>query len=106
MKAAEQGHGRHDVVTLGIAVVLAVWAAYALSVLGLNLFWINPLPAYKVVLSPITAAYLLRGVAGFLFLMVPQRRHSKRLIVVSSFICLGIGVVHGVGLWELLTVEF
>ena len=106
VKAAEQGHGWHDVVTLGIAVVLAVWAAYALSVLGLNLFWINPLPGYKVVLSLVTAAYLLRGVAGFLFLLVPRRSQSKQFIAVSSFICLGIGVVHSVGLWELLTVEF
>jgi hypothetical protein len=94
------------VVTFGIAVVLAIWSAYALSVLDLDLFWIKPLPAYKFILSIMTTAYLLRGMGGFLFLLVPQRSQSTRFIVVSSFICLGIGVVHSIELWELLTVEF
>jgi hypothetical protein len=103
-QAAEQGHGWHDVVTLGIASMLAVWAAYALSVTGLGL--LAPLPAHKIVLSLITAAYLLRGIGGFALLLMPQRSHSTRFIVVSSLICLGIGAVHAVGLWELFTFRF
>jgi uncharacterized membrane protein len=102
-QAAERGHGWHDVVTLGIAIMLAVWAAYALSVLD---FGVPQLPADKVVLSLITAAYLLRGFGGFALLLMPKRSHSTRFIVLSSLICLGIGAVHGVGLWEFLTVEF
>jgi uncharacterized membrane protein len=102
-QAAEQGHGWHDVVTLGIAAMLAVWAAYALSVLGVG---VPRLPAEKPILSLITAAYLLRGVGGFALLCMPKRSHSTRFIVVSSLICLGIGMVHAVGLWELLTGEF
>jgi hypothetical protein len=101
--AAEQGHGWHDVVTLGIASVLAIWAAYALSAAGTPV--LAPLPAYKIVLSLVTAIYLLRGLAGFALLLMPKRSHSTGFIVVSSFICLGIGAVHAVGLWELLTVE-
>jgi uncharacterized membrane protein len=102
-QAAKQGHGWHDVVTLGIAAMLAVWAAYALSVLD---YGVPQLPASKVVLSLITAVYLLRGLGGFALLRMPKRRHSTRFIVVSSLICLGVGAVHAVGLWELLTVEF
>jgi uncharacterized membrane protein len=101
--AAEKGHGWHDVVTLGIAIMLALWAAYALSVLD---FGVPQLPAAKIVLSIITAAYMLRGIAGFALLLAPRRSLSTRFIVVSSLICLGIGAVHSVGLWELLTVEF
>ena len=106
VKAAEQGHGWHDVMTLGIAIVLALWAAYALSVLDLDLFQIGPLPAYKLVLGLITAAYLLRGAIGFLFVLVPQRIYSAPFLVISSSFYLGTGAVHAVGLWELLTVEF
>lgn len=106
VKAAEQGHGWHDVITLGIAIILALSAAYALSVLDSDLFQVKPLPAYKPVLSLITAAYLLRGAIGFLLLLMPQRIYSAPFLVISSAICLGIGAVHAVGLWELLTVEF
>ncbi len=102
--AAERGHGWHDVVTFGIAVVLAVWAAYALSVADFGV--LAPLPGYKIVLSLVTAVYLLRGIAGFALLLVPQRSHSTGFVVISSLICLGIGVVHAVGLWELLAGEF
>lgn len=101
-QAAAQGHGWHDVVTLGIAAMLAMWAAYALSATGTSV--LAPLPAYKVVLSVITAIYLLRGVAGFALLLLPKRSHSTRFIVVSSLICLCIGAVHGAGLWELFRV--
>jgi uncharacterized membrane protein len=102
-QAAQRGHGWHDVVTLGIAIMLAVWAAYALSVLDVG---VPQLPAANAVLSLITAAYLLRGIGGFALLLLPQRSHSTRFIVVSSLICLGIGAVHAAGLWELLTVDF
>jgi hypothetical protein len=104
VQAAEQGHGWHDVVAFGIAIVLAVFAAYALSVADYGV--LAPLPAYKVVLSLITAVYLLRGVAGFALLLAPRRSHSTGFIIISSVICLGIGAVHAVGLWELLTVEY
>ncbi len=103
-RAAEQGHGWHDVATLGIASMLAVWAAYALSAAGTAV--LAPLPAHKIVLSLITAIYLLRGVAGFALSLTPKRSHSTRFIVVSSLICLGIGAVHAVGTWELLMVDF
>jgi uncharacterized membrane protein len=102
-QAAKQGHGWHDVVTLGIAAMLAMWAAYALSVLEVG---VPQLPAEKPVLSLITAAYLLRGVGGFALLLVPKSGYSTRFVVGSSLICLSVGVVHAVGLWELLTVQF
>jgi hypothetical protein len=93
-QAAEKGHGWHDVVTLGVTAVLAAWAVYALSGAGL----IAPLPLLKPVLCMMTAVYILRGVLGFLLLLVPQRKHSTRFLVVSSAICLGFGAVHLLGL--------
>jgi hypothetical protein len=103
VQAAEKGHGWHDVFTLAIAALLMVWAAYALSVLD---YGVPPLPADKIVLSLITGVYVLRGAGGFAMLWWPQRSHSTRFIVVSSLICLGIGIVHSVGLWELLFGEY
>jgi hypothetical protein len=99
-QAAEKGHGWHDVVTLGVTAVLAAWAVYALSGAGL----IGPLPWLKLVLCMMTALYVLRGVLGFLLLLVPQRTHSTKFLVVSSAICLGFGGVHLLGLvqmWEI-----
>ena len=86
--ASEQGKIYPAVVTFGIATVLAVWAAYALSGAG----WMPVLPFLKTVLCVITGVYLLRGVGGFAMLAA-KSRYSKRFIVVSSSICLGFGLV-------------
>lgn len=98
-QAALKGHGWHDVLTLGIAVVLGVWAAYAFSGAGAGLGL--KLPWLKEVLWLITAAYLLRGIGGFGLLVTRPTGHSVPFIVVSSLICLAIGVVHWVGIWQI-----
>lgn len=98
-RAAEQGRRFPTLITLGIALVLAIWAAYALSGAGL----IGPLPLLRAGLCAITAVYLLRGFAGPLLLR--NTGHSRRFIVVSSLICAGYGLVHLLGLvqvWERL----
>lgn len=92
VRAAEKGRRLPTVITLGIALVLAVWAAYALSGAGL----IGPLPLLRAGLSLITAVYLLRGFAGPLLLR--KTGHSRRFVVVSSLICAGYGLVHLLGL--------
>lgn len=90
---AAAGHLYPPIVTLLIACVLGVWAAYALSGAGV----LQPLPLLAWVLPAITAVYLLRGLV-VLALFVFKRRRLTAFWVWSSLICLGFGAVHLVGL--------
>ena len=97
---AAAGHLYPALVTLLIACMLGVWAAYALSGAGV----LQPLPLLALAVPAITAVYLLRGlvvVALFMF----DRRRLTAFWVWSSAICLVYGVVHLVGVvqvWERL----
>ena len=96
----ESGSGHPTRVTLVIALMLLLWAAYAFSAAGL----IPRLPLLRVALCAITAMYLARGVFGFL--LVPYfPGNSLTFWVVSCAICFSIGVLHAIGLrqvWALL----
>ncbi|AIC22213.1 hypothetical protein C4K05_5281 [Pseudomonas chlororaphis subsp. aureofaciens] len=92
VRAAQAGRWFPAVVTAGIALVLAAWAAYALSAAGV----IAPLPLLRPALIAITLAYLLRGLLGPVALAGTGR--SRRFIFVSSTICLVYGLVHLFGL--------
>lgn len=99
-RAAEAGERWPDVVTLGIAAVLALWSAYAFSGAGL----IVRLPWLKLALSLITAVYLLRGLA-LLPALVVARDKVTPFVLWSSIICIGYGAFHLLGLaqeWERL----
>ncbi|HRQ36058.1 MAG TPA: hypothetical protein PK361_10705, partial [Chiayiivirga sp.] len=87
------GHWYPTVVTLAIAAVLAVWAAYALSAAGV----LRKLPLRRTVLSAVTAIYIVRGVA-FVPVMAYFPGNSVTFWVVSSSICLAIGLAHLAGL--------
>ncbi|MGY0561810.1 hypothetical protein ACW7G2_13990 [Luteimonas sp. A277] len=87
------GHWYPTVVTLVIAAVLAGWSAYALSGAGV----IRQLPLRRTILSAITTICIVRGVA-FVPVMAHFPRNSMTFWVVSSSICLLIGLVHLVGL--------
>ncbi len=96
---SEAGHWWPTAVTSAIALVLGMWALYAASASGwgaahaLHL----ALPWPKLVLSVITAIYVLRGLALLpLLLMAPQQ--VTPFLVWSSVVCLGYGWVHGIGL--------
>ncbi len=87
--AAEAGRAYPAIVTLGIALVLGLWAAYALSGAGL----LAALPLLKWCLAAITGVYLLRGLAIFpLFLFA--REQATPFLLWSSLICIGYGLVH------------
>jgi hypothetical protein len=91
--AAEQGKWWPHVVTLGIASVLFVWAAYALSGAGV----LMPLPFTAPALLLITAVYLLRGLAA-LPLWLFAKSKVTAFVAWSSAICLVFGIVHAIGL--------
>lgn len=97
---AAAGHWYPPIVTLLIACMLAVWAAYALSGAGV----LQPLPLLAFVLPAITAVYLLRGLV-VVALFVFDRRRLSAFWVWSSLVCLVYGLVHLLGLvqvWETL----
>ncbi len=91
--AADAGRAYPTLVTLGIAAVLALWAAYALAGAGL----LAGVPLLKWGLAAITAIYLVRGLA-IVPVLVFARAQATPFLVWSSIICIGYGVVHLVGM--------
>jgi len=83
------------VVTIGIALVLASWAAFAFSGAGL----IRALPLLKPALAIITLIYLLRGFA-IIPLLLLARETATPFLVWSSIICIIYALVHLLGLFQ------
>ena len=92
---AEAGSWIPGMVTAGIALVLFAWAGYAYAAAGL--LPMPPLP--KLALPGITAIYMLRGLA-ILPLLTFARQHATPFLLYSSMICLGYGLVHAVGTYQ------
>ncbi|MDP3651498.1 MAG: hypothetical protein Q8R67_07435 [Rhodoferax sp.] len=95
--AASAAAGRFypAVVTSGIATVLALWSAYALSGAGI----LAPLPQLKLALVVITGIYLVRGLA-IVPLLTFARARATPFLVWSSFVCIFYGAVHLLGLTQ------
>lgn len=87
------GHWYPSLVAFVIGAILSVWTIYALSGAGL----IPPLPYLRLVLIGITAVYLLRAVA-FPLLKPAFPGNSTTFWLITSAICLVIGIAHLVGL--------
>ncbi len=92
-RMAARGHWYPTAVTLGIAAILAVWALYAWSAAGL----IRKLPLLRPVLCAIAGVYLLRALT-FVPLQSLFPGNSAAFWYWSSGICLGMGLLHAVGL--------
>lgn len=94
-RMAERDWWRPAPVTLLIAGVLAVWAAYAFSGAGL----LPRLPLLRTALIAITTVYLLRGLV-----IVPMAALRPDLLspfaLWSSAIVLAYGIVYAIGLWS------
>jgi hypothetical protein len=100
---AEAGHWYPTVTTLAIVVILGIWCLYALSGAGA----IRRLPLLRFGLCVITGIYLLRGVA-FVALMGSYPDNSMTFWIVSSAICLAIGLMHFLGLrqvWNKISIR-
>lgn len=94
-RLAEAGHWYPVVVASAIAALLFTWSAYALSGAGV----IRRLPLLKPGLCVISVIYLGRGV-GFAAIMPMFPGNSMTFWLVSSSICLTIGMVHLAGLQQ------
>lgn len=94
-QAAERGEWFPALLTLGIAAVLALWGAFALSGAGR----IVRLPFTTFCLVGITAVYLLRGLI-LIPLHLARPNLTDAFTVWSSLIVLAYGLVHAVGLYR------
>lgn len=95
------GHWYPVAITSAIAVILLGWSLYALSGAGV----IRRLPLLRTVLTAVTCIYIARGVA-FIPAMAYFPGNSVTFWLVSSAICLLIGIVHLIGLrqvWDRLS---
>jgi hypothetical protein len=94
-RMAEQGRLTPHFVTIGIALVLAIWAAYAFAGAGL----IRRLPLIRTALVAITAVYLLRGIVIVpALLKVPGM--SDPFSLWSSAIVMVYALAYALGTWR------
>ncbi|MBN8552625.1 MAG: hypothetical protein J0L52_06990 [Caulobacterales bacterium] len=93
-RMAERGSIYPALLTLGIATILAIWAAYAFSGAGL----IGKLPLLRTGLVVITTIYLLRGL--ILVPAVVLGRDINAFGWWSSLIVLGYGLAYLIGTWR------
>jgi len=96
-QAAARGELEPAIVTAGIATVLFIWGLYALK--GAGALPALPLPFLRFCLSAITAIFVLRGLV-----LIPSIfgvfGANSWFWIWSSLICLSIGVLYAVGLWQ------
>ena len=91
-RMAERGSMTPTLVTIGIATVLAVWAAYAFAGAGV----IARLPLMRTALVLISAVYLLRGLVLIPAFIINQNGPDP-FTLWSSLIVLVYGVCYAVG---------
>lgn len=91
-RAAQVGSLKPTLVTVAIAALLLVWAAYAFSGAGV----IVQLPFTRWVLPAVCAVYLARA-AGFPLLRRRFPGNSTSFWLWSSGICLLLGLLYGFG---------
>jgi len=91
---AEQGSMTPTLITLGIAGILAIWAAYAFSGAGL----LPRLPLLRTGLVVISAIYLLRGLVLIPALVI-NGANVMPFVLWSSLIVLVYGIAYAVGTW-------
>lgn len=99
-RGAEAGKLKPTIITAMIAIILLIWSIYALSGAGI----IGPLPFTKWVLVAISAVFLGRALA-FPILKPIFPENTMTFWLVSSGICLFVGLVHLYGVvlqWHML----
>lgn len=92
---AEAGHWYPAVVTSVIVIFLAIWSLYALS----GAVVIRRLPLLRLALCLIASIFLIRGIS-FVMLMPMFPENSLTFWLVSSGICLVIGILYAVGTYQ------
>ena len=94
-RAAARGDWHPTLITLAIAAILSIWAAYAFSAAGS----IPRLPLLRTALVVITAIYLLRALI-FLPFHLWRPQHTDSFAIWSSVIVLVYGTAYAVGTFK------
>jgi len=94
-RMAEEGRLTPHLITVGIAAVLAAWAAYAFAGAGL----IRRLPLMRTALVAITSIYLLRGLA-IVPALLQEPAAGDSFAIWSSLIVLVYGIAYTLGTWR------
>lgn len=94
-RMAEQGQLQPALITLAIAAILAIWAAYAWSGAGL----IRRLPLLRTALVAIAAIYLVRGLVLLPMLALAPKSITP-FALWSSLIVLVYGATYAIGAWH------
>lgn len=94
-RAAAQGRMMPTLITLSIATMLAIWAAYAFSGAGL----IVRLPLLRTALVLISGIFMLRALAVVPLLLTPTEQ-STTFWLWSSAIVLIYGLTYAIGTWR------
>lgn len=92
---AEAGDAHPTIVTSIIVLVLSIWSLYGLS--GARV--IANLTLIRIALVLISSIYTLRGIS-FVFLMPMFPENSVTFWVISSTICLSIGMLYSIGTYQ------
>ncbi len=99
---AAAGSWYPTIITFAIASVLVIWGLYALSGAGV----IRKLPLLMAVLIFITSVFLFRGLAGLVLPFVVSHpllaQNTSTFWLVSSVICLLIGLMYLLGVLQML----
>ena len=94
-RMAEKGSLYPTAITIGIALVLAIWAWFAFA--GADLVWKPPL--LQTGLIAISVVYLLRGLVLFpMLVLTPDKVNS--FAIWSSLIVLVYGIFYAIGTWK------
>ncbi|AOT08600.1 hypothetical protein [Pseudoalteromonas luteoviolacea] len=93
---AEAGKFEPTLTTLLIATALSTWGLFALSGAGV----IRQLPFLRTVIFLVAMVFIGRGIA-FPFIMPLFPENTLTFWLVSSFICLTIGLCYALGGWQL-----
>jgi hypothetical protein len=102
-RMAERGMARPTLFAIGIAAILAIWAAYAFAGAGL----IRRLPLMRTALVAISAIYLLRGLVPLPMLLL-RPAQVDAFVLWSSAIVLVYGLSYAIGTrraWAALSVR-
>jgi hypothetical protein len=94
-KMAEAGEAYPTIVTSVLVLILSIWSVYGLS--GARV--ITKLPLVRTALVLISSIYVLRGVL-FVALMPMFPENSITFWLVSSTICISIGMLYSVGTYQ------
>lgn len=98
-RLASRGSIYPTIVTASIAAILGVWALYAFSGAGV----IRRLPLLRLALALIAAVFLARGILGIPVVMLVDDPYTNQLrakmtfMVVTSVICIVLGLCYAVG---------